>query len=374
MNISTLYKKTLNQENLNLKEGLFLYEKGELGDLMFIANKLRKQIKQDKIVTWQIDRNINITNVCISGCKFCNFHRKPTDNDAYITNINEYKDKIKELFKLGGKQILLQGGCHPKLGLGYYKELFAELKKIFPGLKIHALGPPEIHHLARMEKQPVKFILEELVKSGMDSLPGAGAEILSNRVRKIVSPGKCTANEWLEVMRIAHQLNILTSATMMYGHVESNEERIDHLLKLRDLQNEKPDSAFGFKAFIPWPYQDKNTVLNLKMGIKNTTTITDYIRLIAVSRILLTNIENIQASWLTVGKKTAKVCLHAGANDLGSIMIEEKVVSSAGAKNQFNAIGIQKAIIEAGFIPRLRNQAYELLPVPDIYILDKNYL
>ncbi|MFC2138162.1 CofH family radical SAM protein [Bacteroidota bacterium] len=369
MNLSSLYKKSLNQEKLNLKEGLFLYEKGELAELIFIANEIRKEIKKDNIVTWQIDRNINITNVCISGCKFCNFHRKLKDDDAYITKIDEYKIKIKELFNLGGNQILLQGGCHPKLGLTYYKELFTELKRLFPELKIHALGPPEIFHLARIEKRSIQFILEELIKSGMDSLPGAGAEILSNRVRKTVSPGKCSADEWLDVMRIAHQLNILTSATMMYGHIETNEERIAHLLKLRDLQEENPDSTYGFKAFIPWPFQDKNTLLRNKLGIENTSNATDYIRLVAISRILLTNIENIQASWLTVGKETAQVCLHSGANDLGSIMVEEKVVSSAGANNQFNGIGIQKAIKEAGFIPRLRNQKYEFLALPEIYIL-----
>ncbi len=367
MELSTLYNKALNYENLDLKEGLFLYENALLSDLIIVANELRKNRKKDNIVTWQIDRNINITNVCVSGCKFCNFRRKLKDEDSYITGIGEYKIKIDELFKLGGNQILLQGGCHPKLGLSFYKELFSELKQQFPDLKIHALGPPEIFHLVRLEKSSIINVLEELVKSGLNSLPGAGAEILSNRVRKIVSPGKCNADEWLEVMRVAHKMNILTSATMMYGHIETNEERIDHLLKLRDLQNEKPNENYGFKAFIPWPFQDVNTELRDQLGVRNITTSTDYIRIIAISRILLNNIENIQASWLTVGKETAQVCLHSGANDLGSIMIEEKVVSSAGADNQFDGIGIQKAILEAGFRPKLRNQLYELIPVPEIY-------
>ncbi|MBN2519034.1 MAG: dehypoxanthine futalosine cyclase [Bacteroidales bacterium] len=359
--MTDLYKKAIRRENITIDEGLFLYEKGDLIDLAFIAHEIRKKTKNPKIVTWQIDRNINITNVCVSGCKFCNFHRKIKDKDAYITSIEEYKQKINELFKLGGNQVLLQGGCHPKLGLEFYKNLFNQLKQEFPNLRIHALGPPEVFHISRLEKKPVEYILEQLVESGLDSLPGAGAEILSDRVRGMISPGKCTGIQWLDVMREAHRMNLLTSATMMFGHVETNKERIEHLLKIRDLQNERPANSPGFKAFIPWPFQDENTELKNQAGIKNTTTPTDYIRLIAVSRILLNNIENIQASWLTVGKETAQVCLHAGANDLGSIMIEEKVVSSAGANHHFNATGIQKAITEAGFIPKLRNQAYELV-------------
>ena len=263
------------------------------------------------------------------------------------------------LFKLGGDQLLLQGGLHPTLGLKFYTDLFKELKLAFPKLKLHALGPPEIVHIARLENKSYTEILENLIKAGLDSLPGAGAEILNDRVRKIVSPAKCTSNEWLNVMRDAHKLNMLTSATMMFGHAESKRERIEHLVKLRQVQSEKPADSTGFIAFIPWPFQDENTVLQQKYGISNKITSDEYVRLIAISRIMLPNIRNIQASWLTVGKETSQLCLHAGANDFGSIMIEENVVSAAGASYKFDAEGIQKAIRDAGFIPKQRNQKYE---------------
>jgi cyclic dehypoxanthinyl futalosine synthase len=276
-----------------------------------------------------------------------------------VTCFEDYSEKIHELFQLGGNQILLQGGLHPELGLDYYSSLFISLKKEFPGLKLHALGPPEIFHLAKLEKKSYTEILILLMQAGLDSLPGAGAEILSNRVRKMVSPGKCNADDWLDVMRAAHRLGLVTSATMMFGHAETLEERVEHLVKLRALQAEKPDDVPGFVTFIPWPFQDENTNLKTKLGISNNTSPQDYIRLIAISRIMLANIPNIQASWLTVGKQTAQICLNAGANDFGSIMIEENVVSTAGANNHFDREQIQEAIREAGFIPRYRNQRYE---------------
>lgn len=359
--VSDIYKLVLNEEPIEMNEAYMLYEKAPLSDLVYIAHELRKKIKKDNIVTWQIDRNINITNVCVSNCKFCNFHRRINDEDTYITSIDEYESKINELYEKGGRQVLLQGGCHPKLGLDFYTNLFKQLKERFSDLKLHALGPPEIVFIARKEGKPVEYILDELLKAGLDSLPGAGAEILSDRVRKIVSPGKCKSDEWLDVMRVAHKMNILTSATMMFGHAETKKERIEHLIKIRDVQSEKPENSYGFKAFIPWPFQDSDTQLKDILGISNTTTAVDYIRMIAISRIILHNIENIQTSWLTIGMEVAQVCLHAGANDLGSIMIEENVVSSAGARNKVDATGMRKAIEEAGFIPKLRNQPYDIL-------------
>ncbi len=361
MNLKDLYKKALNSDLLTIDEGLLLYEKSPLEELVFIGNELRKKHKPGSIVTWQIDRNVNITNACISQCTFCNFYRKPNDERVFITTIDEYKRKIEELFKLGGNQLLLQGGLHPKLKLNFYTNLFSELKSLYPNIKLHALGPPEIVHIARLEKKSYREILEALIESGLDSLPGAGAEILCDRVRKSISPAKANTKQWLDVMREAHQLNLVTSATMMFGHVETKRERIEHLIHIREVQSEKPDNSPGFLAFIPWPFQDEDTVLQRESGISNRVSPEEYIRTIAISRIMLPNVQNIQASWLTVGKDIAQICLHAGANDFGSIMIEENVVSSAGASYKFDAEGIQNAIREAGFEPRLRNQKYELL-------------
>ena len=359
MDLKSLYKKALSLDFLTKEEGLFIYENAALEELTFLGNELRQLHNPGKVVTWQIDRNVNITNACISQCKFCNFYKKPNDNGVYITSIDEYRDKIEQLLKLGGNQLLLQGGLHPKLGLSFYADLFKQLKSYYPELKLHALGPPEIVHLARLEKKSYQFILESLIAAGLDSLPGAGAEILCDRVRKSISPGKASAQQWLDVMREAHKLNLVTSATMMFGHIETRLERIDHLISIRDVQSEKPTHAPGFLAFIPWPFQDKNTALNNQLGVTNKVSSEEYIRTIAISRILLPNIQNIQASWLTVGKDIAQVCLHSGANDFGSIMIEENVVSAAGASYKFDAEGIQNAIREAGYTPQLRNQRYE---------------
>jgi cyclic dehypoxanthinyl futalosine synthase len=359
LNHSNLYQKALSLEFLSGDEGMELYRNAPTSALMQVAFEVRRKLVPGKEVTWMIDRNVNITNVCISQCKFCNFCRIAKDEDAYITTIDEYKTKIDEMLALGGDQLLLQGGMHPKLGLEFYVDLFRNLKLRYPNVKLHALGPPEIHYLAKKEGVSNHEVLVHLKNAGLESLPGAGAEILSDRVRKIVSPAKATIAEWLNVMREAHKLNLPTSATMMFGHIETEEERINHLLNLRQVQSEKPKGAYGFIAFIPWPFQDDNTVLKNKMGVINSVTPEDYIRLIAISRIMLPNITNIQASWLTVGKQTAQITLHGGANDFGSIMIEEHVVSAAGANHAFDAIGIQNAIKEAGFIPKRRNQKYE---------------
>jgi cyclic dehypoxanthinyl futalosine synthase len=306
-----------------------------------------------------IDRNVNITNICFSQCSFCNFCRKKGESDAYITTTEDYIKKIDELYSLGGDQLLLQGGMNPELGLSYYSELFTKLKKLYPSVKLHALGPPEVVYLAKKERLSYSDVISRLIEAGLDSLPGAGAEILSDRVRKIVSPAKATTDEWIEVMRTAHKLNLPTSATMMYGHIETTEERIGHLIRIRDLQDEKQKDHYGFITFIPWPFQDEGTILREKHRIKSRYTGPDYIRIIAVSRIILNNIRHIQASLLTVGKDIAMMSLHAGADDLGSIMIEENVVSAAGAKNRFDAKEIQSIIKEAGFIPVRRNQKYE---------------
>ena len=365
MNVQALLNRALSLEFLSIEEGVFLYDHAPTSELMFVANEIRNSKKNNsQKVTWIIDRNVNTTNVCIANCKFCNFYRIPGHVDSYITSIETYKRKIDETFKYGGEQLLLQGGHHPDLGLSYYVELFKELKKLYPTLKLHALGPPEIAHITKLEKSTHTEVLKALVDAGMDSLPGAGAEILNDRVRRLISKGKCTGREWLDVMRACHQLNITTSATMMFGHIETIYERFEHLVLLREVQSEKPDHAKGFLAFIPWPFQDDGTLLKRIKGVTNNVSADEYIRMLALSRIMLPNIENIQASWLTVGKETAQICLHSGANDFGSIMIEENVVSVAGAPHRFTYKSIQDAIAEAGFEPQLRNQQYDFRDLP----------
>jgi cyclic dehypoxanthinyl futalosine synthase len=343
---------------------MFLFENAPLAELTYVANELRKKQVPHGKVKWQIDRNLNTTNVCIANCKFCNCYRIQGHTESYITDMDTYRKKIKETIECGGDQLLLQGGHHPELGLEFYAELFKQIKSEFPTIKLHTLGPPEIAHIAKIGGHTHMHVLKTLQDAGMDSLPGAGAEILVDRVRRLVSNGKCGAEEWLEVMAAAHQLNITTSATMMFGHVETLEERFIHLVKIRETQDRKPANAKGFLAFIPWTFQDVDTLLTNIRGVHNLTTTEEYIRMIAISRIMLPNIKNIQASWLTVGKATAQVCLEAGANDFGSIMLEENVVSAAGAPHRFTYKTIQEAIKEAGFKPQLRNQQYEWRELP----------
>lgn len=372
MQLADLYARALRFEFLSAEEGEFLFEHAPLSELMYVADELRKiQVPHGK-VTWIIDRNMNTTNVCVANCKFCNFYRIPGHPESYITDIETYKRKIEETFRFGGEQLLLQGGHHPALGLDYYTSLFRQLKELYPSLKLHALGPPEVAHITKLEKSTHHEVLKALKEAGMDSLPGAGAEILDDRVRRLISKGKCGAQEWLDVMHEAHKLGLTTSATMMFGHVETILERFEHLVKLREVQAKKPEGAVGFLNFIPWTFQDVDTLLVRIRRAKNDTTAEEYLRMIALCRIMLPNIKNIQASWLTVGRQTAQLALHGGANDFGSIMIEENVVSAAGAPHRFTASGIQEAIREAGFEPQLRNQQYEFrdMPVLEEQVID----
>jgi cyclic dehypoxanthinyl futalosine synthase len=364
MNLSNLYRRALDLEFLSAEEGMYLFEHAPLSELAFVANELRKKQVPHGKVTWIIDRNMNTTNVCTANCKFCNFYRIPGHAEGYVTDIETYKQKIEETFRYGGEQLLLQGGHHPDLDLDYYADLFKQLKKLYPALKLHALGPPEIAHICKVSGVSYEHALRVLKDAGMDSMPGPGAEILDDRVRRLISKGKCGAQEWLDIMEVAHQVGLTTSATMMFGHVETIRERFEHLVKLRSVQAKKPETAKGFIAFIPWTFQDVDTLLRRIRRAKNDTTAEEYVRMIAMSRIMLPNVKNIQASWLTVGKATAQLCLHAGANDFGSIMIEENVVSAAGAPHRFTAEGIQAAIREAGFEPQLRNQQYEFREMP----------
>ena len=366
METQKLLDSAMKFESLSAEEGVYLFENAATPDLMFVANELRKKQVPSNKVTWIIDRNANTTNVCNANCKFCNFFRIPGHKEAYITTIEEYTQKIEETIRYGGEQLLLQGGHHPDLGLDFYCDIFRQIKKKFPAIKLHALGPPEIAHISKIDGKSHREVLETLIEAGLDSLPGAGAEILDDRVRRMISKGKCGAQEWLDVMRVAHQLNLTTSATMMFGHIETTLERFEHLVKIREVQSEKSADANGFLAFIPWPFQDDGTLLKRVKGITNNVDGDEYIRMIALSRIMLPNVKNIQASWLTVGKAVGQMCLHAGANDFGSIMIEENVVSAAGAPHRFTSLTIQDAIREAGFEPQLRTQQYEYRAIPEI--------
>lgn len=337
---------------MNFNESLDLYKNAPLAELMAAAHAVRlvKTTHPAPIVTWQIDRNINTTNVCVGACRFCTFHCRLSDRkDSYITSMGEYRSKIAETIALGGDQILLQGGMHPHLGLEYYEKLFTDLRAEFPSIKLHALGPAEVTFIARRARLSVRETLERLVGAGMHSLPGAGAEILDNDWRRANSPGKCSADEWIAVMRTAQSMGMLTSATMMYGFRDTAELRIKHLWTLRELQ----DEMHGFLAFIAWPY----------CGVEAAkgSTMNEYLRLVAIARLVLDNVPNIQASWLTVGRAAAEMALNGGANDMGSIMIEENVVRSAGCRNTIDSSEIRRTIIEAGFTPALRDQAYNLL-------------
>ncbi|MBX3102907.1 MAG: CofH family radical SAM protein [Bacteroidetes bacterium] len=366
MHTAAIFDKALALEPISHEEARFLYEHAALPEMMYVANEIRKLKKAGTpgIVTWQIDRNVNTTNVCVANCKFCNFFRVPGHPDSYITDDETYKRKIEEMFALGGDQLLLQGGHHPQLGIDWYEALFTRLKSWYPQLKLHALGPPEVVHISEISGISYYETLQRLQAAGMDSIPGAGAEILNDRVRRLISNGKCTGEEWLEVMRQAHKLDMPSSATMMFGHIETLDERIEHLVRIRAVQYEKPEDSVGFRAFIPWPYQDDGTLLQRVKGINNDVSAHEYLMTLALSRIVLVNIENIQVSWLTVGPKVAQAALYGGANDMGSIMIEENVVSAAGAPFRFTSDEIQKCIQEAGFSPRLRDQQYNFRPQP----------
>lgn len=359
MSIDSILERALEREPLSRTEAYTLYDEAPLHLLCDIADTLRKSaVKDPSVVTWQIDRNVNITNVCKSGCRFCNFHCKPHETEkAYITTMAEYRTKIDEALKLGADQLLLQGGMHPKLGIEFYETLFKQIKREYPTLRLNALGAPEVAHIAALSNITTVEVLERLRAAGLDTLPGAGAEILSDEVRKRISPAKPSARDWVRVMHEAHKMDIPTTATMMYGHVETPHQRVDHLITIRDLQAAKPEGTRGFTAFIPWVFCPKGTQLE-REGIAPRFSATEYLRIIAMSRIILHNITNIQASWLTVGKEVAEIALKSGANDMGSIMIEENVVSSAGATTRFDREAMQATIRRAGFTPRLRDQLY----------------
>ncbi|KPJ68281.1 MAG: dehypoxanthine futalosine cyclase [Syntrophobacter sp. DG_60] len=327
--------------------GLFEWDLLILGHL---ANSIRQRMHPEPVVTYIVDRNINYTNICISGCKFCAFWRKKEAENAYLLSFQELFKKIEETIALGGIQILLQGGLHPDLDIGFYEDMLSGIKGRYP-IHIHGLSAPEITHIAKNSNLSIKETLLRLKNAGLDSIPGGGAEILVERVRKKISPNKCDTSTWLNIMEIAHRLGIKTTATMMFGHIETYAERIEHMSKIRALQ----DKTHGFTAFIPWTFQPRNTALNHIRAVGAV----EYLKTLAISRIVLDNIPNIQASWVTQGPKIGQISLFFGANDMGSLMIEENVVAATGVSFKLKEEEIRYLIKDAGLRPQRRNMRYE---------------
>lgn len=321
-----------------------------------LADEIRARKHPDRVVTYIIDRNVNYTNVCVARCSFCAFYRPVGSSEGYVLSLEEIFRKIEETIEVGGDQLLLQGGHNPDLPLEWYEDLFRAVKRRYPAFRLHALSPPEIVHISRLSRLPVRDVIERLVTAGLDSIPGGGAEILVDRVRRLLNCyNKATADEWVDVMRVAHRAGLRTTATMMYGSVEAPEERLEHLFRLRELQ----DETGGFTAFITWSYQPENTELK---GVEATGV--EYLRTLATARIVLDNFENLQASWVTQGGKVGQLSLAFGANDMGSVMIEENVVRAAGASYCMDEVEIVSNIENAGFVPKRRNMHYDVLGDP----------
>jgi len=338
------------------EEAMLLYREAPTALLGQLADGIRARKHPDGVVTYIIDRNVNYTNVCVAKCTFCAFYRPVGSSEGYVLGFEELFRKIDETIAVGGVQLLLQGGHNPDLPLSWYEDLFRAIKERYPDFKLHALSPPEVIHLSRLSQLPVPEVLRRLIDAGLDSVPGGGAEILVDRVRTLLHCyGKATADEWLDVMRHAHRLGLRTTATMMYGTVETEEERLEHMLRLRALQ----DETGGFTAFITWSYQPDHTEL---AGTEATGL--EYLRTLALSRIVLDNFPSLQASWVTQGGKVGQLSLAFGANDMGSVMIEENVVRAAGASYCMDEVEIVRNIEDAGFVPKRRNMHYEILGDP----------
>jgi cyclic dehypoxanthinyl futalosine synthase len=343
-------------ERVDAASALALYRSAPTPVLGALADGIRARRHPEGLVTYIIDRNVNYTNVCVAKCNFCAFYRPVGSSEGYVLGFDELFRKIDETIAVGGVQLLLQGGHNPDLPLTWYEDLFRGVKDRYPSFKLHALSPPEVIHLSRLTQLPVPAIIDRLIAAGLDSIPGGGAEILVDRVRKLLHCyGKATADEWLDVMRHAHHAGLRTTATMMYGTVETDEERIEHMMRLRDLQ----DETGGFTAFITWSYQPDHTEL---AGTEATGI--DYLRTLAIARIVLDNFDNLQASWVTQGGKVGQLSLAYGANDMGSVMIEENVVRAAGASYCMDELEIVRNIEDAGFTAKRRNMHYEILGDP----------
>jgi cyclic dehypoxanthinyl futalosine synthase len=352
MNCDSLADKVRAGERINAAEALTLYRELSLPTLGALADSVRQRKHPDRVVTYIVDRNINYTNVCDVFCTFCAFMRTEKDDDHYVLTPEQVGAKVQELVDNGGVQILMQGGHHPKLGIDYYLNLLGYIRGKFPQVNIHGFSPPEFCHFAKVFGMPVADVIRRFKAAGLGSIPGGGAEILVERVRGQIAPKKCTADQWLGVMETAHGLGLNSSATMMFGHIETIEDRIEHLGRLRDLQ----DKTHGFTAFICWTFQPENAVLKTP-----TVGAHEYLRTQALSRIYLDNLPSVQSSWVTQGQEIGQLALRYGANDLGSIMIEENVVSAAGTTFRMNVADMQRLITDLGFEPRQRDNWYRLV-------------
>jgi cyclic dehypoxanthinyl futalosine synthase len=356
MSIERIAANVESGRRVSAAEALELYRHGPTPLLGRTADAIRASKHPERLVTYIIDRNVNYTNVCVAKCNFCAFYRPVGSPEGYVLGFDELFRKIDETIAVGGVQLLLQGGHNPDLPLAWYEDLFRAVKERYPTFKLHALSPPEVIHLSRLSQLPVPAVIARLIAAGLDSIPGGGAEILVDRVRKLLHCyGKATADEWLDVMRHAHRAGLRTTATMMYGTVETDEERLEHLFRLRDLQ----DETGGFTAFITWSYQPDHTEL---AGTEATGV--DYLRTLAIARIVLDNFDNLQASWVTQGGKVGQLSLAYGANDMGSVMIEENVVRAAGASYCMDEVEIVRNIEDAGFTAKRRSMHYDILGDP----------
>lgn len=359
IDLEKIQSRILEGERIGREEAVALYHGCPLTELGALAHERRKLKKAasyngrgNEVVTYIVDRNINYTNVCNVYCKFCNFYRTEKDQDSYVLTHEEIDRKIDELVAIGGTQVLMQGGHHPKLGIDYYLELLSHLRAKYPQVNLHAFSPPEFNHFAGVFGLPIREVIRRFKQAGLGSIPGGGGEILVNEIRERISPLKCDADQWLDVMRIAHEEGLNTSATMMFGHVENLDHRFEHLQRLRDLQ----DQTHGFTAFICWTFQSEGTVLKADGAGPH-----EYLRMQALARIFLDNFENIQSSWVTQGREIGQIALGYGANDFGSIMMEENVVSQAGATYRMSVEDMRRLIRDSGYEPRQRNNWYQLL-------------
>ena len=351
--LDNILQKAIDGERLNSDEGLALLHSNDLAKLGAAANAVTNRLHPESYRTYNIDRNINYTNICTAVCNFCAFYRGPKSDEGYVLPRAELLKKIGEAVELGGEQILLQGGLHPKFKIEWYEEMLSDIKSEYPTVNVHGFSPPEIFHFTKVNNMSLEEVLSRLQTAGLGSLPGGGAEILVDRVRSEITRGKVMTDDWLNVMRVWHQLGGHSSATMMFGHVETLEERIEHLDRLRDLQ----DETGGFTAFICWTFQPENTDISHLPAAGSHA----YLKMLAISRLYLDNFSNIQSTWVTQGLKIGQVSLQFGANDMGSLMIEENVVAEAGTVHYLTLDEIRDAITEIGFTPRQRNVHYELL-------------
>lgn len=351
--LDTISDAVLAGTPIDRDEALFLHDHADLATLGFLADAVRRRLHPERMVTYIVDRNINPTNVCVTDCDFCAFYRRPTSDEGYVLDRDVIYKKLDELVAAGGVLVLMQGGHHPHLRVSHYEDLLRDLRARYPSLHLHAMSPPEIQHLAAIDKTTIGDVIARLKAAGMASIPGGGAEILVDRVRKIIAPKKCSSDEWLAVMREAHHQGLKTTGTMMFGHVETSADRIEHLFRLRDLQ----DETSGFTAFACWNYQNAK---GTRLEAEKTTPAT-YLRVVSVARIVLHNIPNIQASYVTQGAKCAQASLRFGVNDFGGGMMEENVVSAAGTFELIQLAEIERQITAAGFTPRRRNFFYEII-------------